>query len=220
MTDKTIRDIARYCEAHTSPPHALLQELERETHLKTIAPQMLSGHLQGQLLRLLSRLLQPALVVEIGTFTGYSAICLAQGLAPGGVLHTIDIDPEFGYLARKYISLAGFENRIRMHLGRAQEIIPTLEGVFDLVFIDAGKQDYAEFYDLVIDRVRPGGLILADNVLWSGKVLNPKPGDDAAYLHAFNEKVHADPRVENLMLPVRDGLMIVSKSEVRSPKSE
>ena len=200
-----------YCQSHTSPLAPLLHELERETHLKTLAPQMLSGPLQGQLLRFFSLLLQPSTILEIGTFTGYSALCLAEGLQPGGVLHTIEADPELEYLIRKYVGKARMEERIRLHIGRAEEVIPALEGNFDLVFIDAGKQEYGNFYDLIIDRVRPGGLILADNVLWSGKVLDPGNDADALALCAFNDRVQADGRVENLMLPVRDGLLVMRR---------
>ncbi len=203
--------LEQYCQSHTSPLSPLLHELERETHLKTLAPQMLSGPLQGQLLRFLSLLLQPAAILEIGTFTGYSALCLAEGLQAGGVLHTIEANPELEYLIRKYVARAGMEECIQLHIGRAEDIIPSLEGNFDLVFIDAGKQEYGLFYDLLIDRVRPGGLILADNVLWSGKVLDPGNDADAQALHAFNERVQADGRVENLMLPVRDGLLVMRR---------
>jgi len=203
--------LERYCEAHTSPLSPLLKELERETYLKTLAPQMLSGPLQGQLLRFLSLLLQPAAILEIGTFTGYSALCLVEGLRPGGILHTIEANPELEYLIRKFLSKAGMEEKILLHIGKAEEVIPALTENFDLVFIDAGKQDYGLFYDLIIDRVRPGGLLLADNVLWSGKVLNPGNDADALALHAFNDRVQADDRVENLMLPVRDGLLVMRK---------
>ena len=159
-----------YCEAHTTAQPAILHQLERETHLKTLAPQMLSGHLQGQFLAMLSKICRPRAILEIGAFTGYSAICLAQGLEEGGVLHTIEANPELEYLIRKYIALAGLEGSIRLHIGDAPEIIPGLKGPFDLVFIDANKQEYALYYDLVIDKVQSGGLIIADNVLWSGIV--------------------------------------------------
>ena len=203
-----------YCEAHTTAQPAILHQLERETHLKTLAPQMLSGHLQGQFLAMLSKIQQPKTVLEIGTFTGYSAICLAQGLKEGGVLHTIEANPELEYLIRKYIALAGLEGSIRLHIGDAPEIIPGLKGPFDLVFIDANKQEYALYYDLVIDKVQSGGLIIADNVLWSGKVLSSAERErdqDAGLIHQFNEKVQMDERVENVMLTLRDGLLIARK---------
>ncbi len=208
-----IRQLTAYAERHTAPLSPLLEELERETHLKTLSPQMLSGRLQGQLLRLFSRLLQPRRILEIGTFTGFSALCLAEGLAPGGELHTIEVNPELEYLIRRYIGRAGWEDRIRLHIGPAEKIIPDLEGPFDLVFIDAAKQEYALFYELVVDRVRPGGLLLADNVLWSGKVLDPAGDLDAQSLDAFNEEVQRDPRVENLLLPLRDGLMVMRRRD-------
>ncbi len=210
--DRLLQNLHRYCEQHTQPPSPVLYELERETHLKTLAPQMMSGRLQGQLLRLLSRLQRPQRILEIGTFTGYATICLAEGLQTKGVLHTIEANPELEYLIRKYLRKAKLEARVHLHIGRAEIIIPNLEGRFDFVFIDAGKQDYQRHYDLVIDRLRPGGLLLADNVLWSGKVIDPHNQDqDAETLKAFNDKIAADARVETLMLPLRDGLLIARK---------
>ena len=208
-----LNKINQYCEAHTSPQPPLLHQLERETHLKTLAPQMLSGHLQGQFLGMLSKIQQPRAILEIGAFTGYAAICLAQGLPEGGTLHTIEANPELEYLIRKYISLAGLDEKIHLHIGDAREVIPALPGPFDLVFIDAGKQDYGHYYDLVIDKVSNGGLIIADNVLWSGKVVSGEreQDQDAAAIHQFNEKVQRDDRVENIMLPLRDGLLIARK---------
>lgn len=205
------QNILQYCEIHTTPASAVLQDLERETHLRTLAPQMLAGHLQGQLLRMLSLMIRPRQVLEIGTFTGYSAICLAEGLAEGGVLHTIEANPELEHIIRKYVAAAGMEERIRLHMGDALEIVPTLEGPFDLVWIDAGKQDYLYYYDLVFDKVAPGGYILADNVLWSGKVASEDRDPDTLALDRFNKKVHADPRVENVILPVRDGILVARR---------
>lgn len=205
--------LSHYCEAHTSPQPPLLHQLERETHLKTLAPQMLSGHLQGRFLSLLSKMQRPATIVEVGSFTGYGTLCLAEGLAEGGVLHAIEANPELEYIIRKYISWAKLEGRAHLHIGEAQRIIPKLDGPFDMVFIDAGKQDYALFYNLVIDKMAAGGLIIADNVLWSGKVLPDKRGQDqdAGAIHRFNEMVQQDERVENIMLPLRDGLLIARK---------
>jgi caffeoyl-CoA O-methyltransferase len=201
-----------YCEAHTTALPDYMIALERETHLKTLAPQMLSGPIQGQLLKLISQMIRPVRVLEIGTFTGYSAICLAYGLADDGVLHTIEVNPELETIIRKYVGLAGFEHKIKLHMGDAAEIIPTLEGPFDLVWIDAGKMHYAMYYDLIIDKVSPGGYILADNVLWDGKVYAKNTKDkDGLALQAFNEKIHHDKRVENVILPVRDGIMIARK---------
>lgn len=203
--------VSAYCEAHTTTQSQVLYELERETHLKTLAPQMISGHLQGQFLSLISQLLQPQSILEIGTFTGYAAICLAQGLAEGGTLHTIEPNRELEQIIRKYIAKAGLVDKIQLHLGKAEDVVPTLDVMFDLVFIDAGKQQNAFFYDLVFDKVNPGGLILIDNVLWSGKVVTDAKDPDTNVIRAFNEKIHNDPRVDNLMLPIRDGLLIARK---------
>lgn len=200
-----------YCEAHTTPQSEILYELERETNLKTLAPQMISGHLQGQFLTLLSQLQRPKAILEIGTFTGYAAICLAQGLAEGGLLHTIEPNRELEHIIRKYIVKAGLQEKIQLYIARAEEIIPNLNIAFDLVFIDAGKQQNALFYDMILDKVNPGGLILIDNVLWSGKVVTSENDADTEVIRAFNDKVHNDPRVENLLLPIRDGLLIARK---------
>lgn len=207
-----------YCEEHSTPPSPILRELERETHLKTLAPQMLSGPIQGQFLRLLSLLMQPEKILEIGTFTGYAALCLAEGLPENGRLYTVEGNEEIAYITRKYIRKAGLEDKVELHIGDAKEWLPQLQETFDLVFIDAGKNDYALYYDLVIEKVRPGGLILADNVLWSGKVVAGEKDADTLAIQAFNEKILRDERVENLLLPLRDGLMIIRKREVRSRK--
>lgn len=211
MRTDFFRQLHDYCEAHSSAPPDYLLRLERETHLKTLAPQMLSGPLQGRFLALLSRLLQPQRILEIGSFTGYSALCLAEGLAPDGELHTIEANAELGYIIRKYVAESPFAGRIHLHIGQAQRVIPELSGDFDLVFMDAGKQDYPLYYDLIVDRIRPGGLLLADNVLWSGKVLTPGKDADAAILDAFNKQLSADERMESLILPLRDGLLVARK---------
>lgn len=202
-----------YLESHTSPESSLLQNLNRETHLKVLMPQMLSGHLQGRVLSLISRMIRPHCILEIGTFTGYSALCLAEGLSEGGILHTIDVNEEIREMARRYFREAGLENKIKMHTGPAQEIIPQLNDTPDLVFIDADKANYALYYDLVMDKLRPGAFILVDNVLWSGKVLHPDQYTDAKtrLMLDFNNQVHTDPRVENTILPLRDGLMVIIK---------
>ena len=176
-------------------------------------PMMISGHLQGRFLSMLSHLVKPRTIVEIGTFTGYSALCLAEGLAPGGMLHTIDIDPYLPEMVHRYIEKAGMLDRITMHHRPALEAIPTIPAPFDLVFIDADKQNYSNYFDAVIDKVRPGGLIIADNVLWSGKVLEPKEAQDGETrgLAAYAAKVMTDARVENVLLPLRDGLLISRK---------
>lgn len=209
--DFIAKEIVDYAEAHTTPESEALRELNRETHAKVLMPRMLSGHLQGRILSMLSYMLRPVRILEIGTYTGYSAICLSEGLADNGMLHTIDINEELVPLTKKYFTKAGCEEKIRMHTGDALKIIPTLSEVFDLVFIDADKKNYAAYFDLVIPKMRKGGLIIADNVLWSGKVLDV-PGRmdaDTKALAGFNAKVHADHRIENLLLPVRDGLMVM-----------
>ena len=207
------RRLNTYCETWSSPPNDLLRDLERETHLKTLAPQMMSGHLQGRILSLISRMKQPLRILEIGTFTGYATLCLAEGLPADGELITIEANAEMAYFIEKYKKLAGLEQQIRAISGRAEEVIPQLEETFDLVFIDAGKRDYHMHYDLIIDSVNPGGLILADNILWSGKVLKPETefDKDTRLLHAFNKKIHEDERVKNIILPIRDGLMLIEK---------
>jgi caffeoyl-CoA O-methyltransferase len=209
-----IHFIHQYCQQHTSPQSEALHELERETNLKTLAPQMLSGHVQGQVLQLISQLMGPRRILEVGTFTGYAAICLAQGLPAHGKLITIEANPELEYISKKYFQKTGLEDKIDAMVGDAKQIIPTLGDTFDLVFIDAGKQDYAHFYDLVFDKVSIGGLIIADNVLWSGKVLRPElieKDKDTKMIHAFNQKIQQDERVENVLLPLRDGLIIARK---------
>ncbi len=200
-----------YCEELSTPPGELLYRLERETHLKTLAPQMMSGQLQGQFLRMLSSWIRPRRILEIGTFTGYATLCLAEGLVKEGELHTIEANAELAYLISKYLDESGYKDQIHLHLGDAFTIIPELPEPFDLVFIDAGKRDYEAYFNLIIDRVAPGGCILADNVLWSGKVLDPEQDEDTSSLHAFNAMVQADDRVDNLILPLRDGLMLARK---------
>lgn len=205
--------IMEYAKAHTSVEPAVLKWISRETHLKVLNPRMLSGHLQGRLLSFLSKMKAPKHVLEIGTFTGYSAICLAEGLAEGGKVITIEENEELEPLIRNFFAEAGAEDKIELLIGDAREIIPKLNYHFDLVFIDADKEYYSEFYDLVFDKVRIGGLIIADNVLWNGKVVNPDSRDkSSASLIRFNDKIQNDSRVENILLPVRDGLMIIRKN--------
>lgn len=191
----------------------LLQRLSRDTYAKMLYPRMLSNHWQGLLLKLLSQMQKPKTILEIGTFTGYSAICLAQGLQDGGHLHTIEINPELEAIAKKYFAEAGVLNKITMYIGNAIALIPTIKGGFDLVFIDADKINYSNYFDMVIQRVVSGGYIIADNVLWSGKVLQPlQSGDkDTEAIIAFNQKIKDDPRVEQLIIPVRDGLTLMRK---------
>lgn len=209
--DRLFHELTTYCEEHTEPQSELLYRLERETYLKTLAPQMLTGHLQGRFLALLSRLIRPRHILEIGTFTGYGSLCLVEGLHPEGLLHTIEVNPELKYLQDKYFAEAGVQDRIVQHQGNARKIIPKIEGAFDLVLIDAGKMDNSHYFDLVVDRINPGGLLLTDNVLWSGKVLHHTGDKATRTIAAFNDKVAQDPRVKSLMLPLRDGLTILQK---------
>lgn len=203
-----------YCEAHTSEEDALLKKITRETQAKVLMPRMLSGHLQGKMLELFTKMLNPQTILEIGTYTGYSGICLARGLKPGGKLITLDINDELETMVRGFFEESGLANQIDYRLGNAREIIPTLDGPFDMVFIDADKFYYAEYYDLVIDKVSEGGIILADNVLWSGKILveeGKKIDKDTQALLDFNQKIQNDPRVENILLPIRDGVLMARK---------
>jgi predicted O-methyltransferase YrrM len=202
-------DIQRYCEAHTSPESPVLQALNRTTHARVLMPRMLSGHLQGQLLAMYSNMMQPRRILEIGTYTGYSAICLAQGLQEGGKLITIDKNEELEDMMRDAWQSAGLQDKIELHLGNALDILPHLEGPFDMVFIDADKKNYLKYYHMVVPKMRLGGLIMADNVLWSGKIVNPDARDtDTRALREFNDFVMNDERVETLLLPVRDGIMM------------
>ncbi|MFZ5971480.1 MAG: O-methyltransferase [Bacteroidota bacterium] len=203
--------LQRYAEQHTTAHTALLAKIERDTHAQVLKPRMLSGHLQGRLLALISHMVKPKTILEIGTYTGYSALCLAEGLREGGKLITIDKNEELETRVRGYFREAGLQDRIVYTLGDARQVIPQLQESFDLVFIDADKENYSTYYDLVIDRVPTGGLILADNVLWSGKILDEKTDKDTRALQAFNDKVHADERVENVLLPVRDGILMIRK---------
>jgi caffeoyl-CoA O-methyltransferase len=206
-------DLNEYVEAHTSIEPEVLQKLNRETHSKVSMPRMLSGHLQGRILSMLSHMIKPKQVLEIGTYTGYSAICFAEGMQQGGILHTIDINDELEEMVKRYIKMAGMENKVKLYIGDALKIIPTINETFDLVFIDADKINYSKYYDLVFDKVRPGGVILADNVLWSGKVLDDKSkmDKDTMAIVEFNAKVHNDNRVGHVLLPVRDGVMVMRK---------
>ncbi len=202
-------DLQRYAEQHTSPESDLLKKINRDTHAHVLMPRMLSGHLQGRVLSMISYMIKPQRILEIGTYTGYSALCLAEGLSPGGKLITIDINEELEKKVRDHF--AQWQDKIEYKIGNALDIMPTLNEIFDLVFIDADKSNYSKYFDLVIDKVRPGGFILADNVLWSGKVLNKNPDNDTKSIIAFNQKIQHDSRVENVLLPIRDGIMMIRK---------
>lgn len=206
-------EVIKYIENHTSPEPEILSRIDRETHLKVMRPRMLSGHLQGRLLSLLSKLRQPRYALEIGAFTGYSAICLAEGLAEDGKLITIEKNDELEPMIREFIQEAEAEQKIELMIGDAKDIIPQLNLSFDLVFIDADKEFYARYYEMIVDKVSTGGLIIADNALWDGKVAGKASlkDKDTAELIAFNQMVQEDPRVENILLPFRDGLMIIRK---------
>jgi predicted O-methyltransferase YrrM len=210
LLSKSLND---YAEKFSTPETEVLAKLNRETNVKVDMPVMLSGHLQGEILRMISCMIRPKRILEVGTYTGYSAICLAAGLQNEGHLHTIDINEELEDMAFRYFCAAGLDKKITQHIGKAAEIIPTLEEEFDLVFIDADKQNYHLYYDLVFDKMPVGGFILADNVLYDGEVILPgeEQSKNARAIHAFNEKVHSDHRVEHVLLPVRDGIMIVRK---------
>jgi len=200
-----------YSELHSSPESEILKNLNRETHANVLMPRMLSGHLQGRMLSMISCMIQPLSILEIGTYTGYSALCLAEGLKDNGLIHTIDINDELTPMVRKYVSLAGLDSKFRIYTGNALDIIPTLNGPFDLVFIDADKINYTNYFDLVFDKVNKGGYILADNVLWSGKIIAPlsEMDKDTLALHQFNERIAHDNRLEKVLLPVRDGVMVM-----------
>lgn len=206
-------NISSYSEKHTSQESELLYELNRQTHIRTTRSRMLSGHIQGRFLSMISKLVRPNLILEIGTFTGYSALCLAEGLSKNGKLVTIDNNPETNAMARSYFERSQFSNQIELKEGNAQEIIKDLDGPFDIVFIDADKENYSLYFDLVIDKMSTGGIIIADNVLWSGKVVeaSAKKDKDTEALQAYNEKIQSDNRVENILLPIRDGLMVARK---------
>ena len=206
------KEISAYAEKYTHVFQSnLLEDLEEQTRQKMELPQMLSGFLQGQFLSFFSRMVKPNCILEIGTFTGYSAICLAEGLAEDGILHTIDINEDLKELTEEFIGKASLQDKVNFHVGNALEIIPTLDQSLDLVFIDADKTNYSNYFDLVIPKMPIGSYIVADNVLWSGEVMAENQDEDAKALHAFNQKVHHDPRVKNLLLPIRDGLMLLEK---------
>lgn len=205
------KELQQYAEKHTTEESALLKKINRDTHALVMKPRMLSGQLQGRVLSMISCMARPRVILEIGTYTGYSAICLAEGLQDGGKLVTIDINEELRDRVEGYFRDAGLKDRIDYRTGDATVIIPQLKERFDLVFIDADKENYARYFDLVIDRVNLNGLILADNVLWSGKVLQATPDKDTRAIVDFNAKVQADNRVENVLLPIRDGIMLMRK---------
>ncbi|MEB2785486.1 O-methyltransferase [Algoriphagus persicinus] len=203
-----------YCEDHSSEEDYLLKKITRETQAKVMMPRMISGHLQGKMLELFTKMQRPKTILEIGTYTGYSGICMARGLGKDGKLITLDINDELETMVRGFFEESGLADQIEYKLGNALEIIPTLPGPFDMAFIDADKSNYSNYYDLIIDKMNPGGIILADNVLWSGKILvekGKKIDKDTQAILDFNTMIQNDPRVENALLPIRDGVMIARK---------
>lgn len=208
-----VEEIEEYSAAHTEDENALLKSLNRETHAHVLSPRMLSGHMQGRFLSMISRMIRPDRILEIGTYTGYSGICLCEGLNPGGKLITIDVNEELESFTRRYFDQTPYKDQIDYRIGNALDIIPTLTDMFDIVFIDADKINYSAYFNLCLDKTRTGGFLIADNVLWSGKVVQQlkKIDKDTQALLDFNRMVHEDPRVSNMLLPIRDGLMILQK---------
>ena len=207
-------NILNYSISKSEKESKLLNDLYRETYLKVLNPRMISGHYQGRILSLISKIISPKKILEIGTYTGYSAICLCEGMDKDGILHTIDNNKELVKIQNKYFKKANLTNKIVQHSGDAKNIIPTIEEEFDIVFIDADKESYPEYYDLIINKVRSGGIIIADNILWSGKILEKVEKDDQATksIIEFNNKIIEDDRVKNIILPIRDGLNIIRKN--------
>ena len=203
-------ELEKYAADHSQDEPALLASLTRETHVKILQPRMLSGHFQGRVLSMISKLVRPKTVLEIGTYTGYATLCLAEGLAENGIIHTIDIKEELQDFQRKYFDESPWAWQIKQHLGSALDVIPQLDTTFDLVFIDADKENYINYFHMVVPLMNKGGVILSDNVLWSGKVLEPvKPNDKSTkILLEYNELLKNDPRVETVLLPIRDGLTV------------
>lgn len=212
--DFTLQILQDYAEKYTEAPSALLTQIHQDTYRNVPLPNMLAGHLQGRVLATFSHMLRPSQILEVGTYTGYSALCLAEGLQEGGMLHTIDKNKSLEATVRSYFTQAGMAHRIKYYIGQAANIIPTIDAIFDLVFIDADKKHYRRYYDLVLDSVRPGGIIVIDNVLWGGRVL---PTDTRSMdsrtqrMIDFTTYVHRDTRVASLLLPIRDGLLVARK---------
>lgn len=209
------KELDDYVEKHTSKESELLYQLNRETHLKVLNPRMLSGAFQGRFLSMVAKMIQPERILELGTYTGYSAFCFLEGLKAGGKITTIDVNVELEEMVRNFITKFDADKQIEYILGNAVDVIPTLKDQFDLVFIDADKENYCSYYDLIFDLVKPGGYILADNVLWSGKVVGDydQVDKDTRILMEYNRKVTEDPRVETILLPLRDGLMLTRKKD-------
>ncbi len=199
--------LLQYCEPETD----LYKHIDRQTHLKVLMPRMLSGHYQGRVLSMISKIMGPQKILEIGTFTGYATLCLAEGLRDDGEIITLDINEELQEMVQGYFDQSPYKDKIKYLIGDAQESLKDIKDTFDLVFIDADKKNNATYYDLIFEQVRPGGLIIVDNVLWSGKIVSKAQDKDTKNINDFNDKVNHDPRVEKLILPVRDGLFIIRK---------
>ncbi len=214
MSDIVNNKIEDYIRKNSSKEPEILKDLNKETYLKVLNPRMLSGHIQGRFLSIITKLIKPKKILEIGTYTGYSAICMAEGLIENGIIHTIDINEELVSIQNKYFAKSKCNNSIIQHVGDARNIIKSINEKFDLVFLDADKENYIEYYELVIEKVRKGGLIIADNVLWTGKVVEPEKDDDelTQCLIDFNKMINEDDRVENIILPLRDGLNVILKN--------
>ena len=211
MTDS--EQIEQYILSHIDEESDALKKLDRDAHVKLLRPRMLSGHLQGRILKMICRLVQPGFILEIGTYTGYAALCMAEGAPENAVIHTIEINDELEDFIRDHLRNSGYEDKIHLHIGDAMDIVPGLDCMFDLVFIDANKRDYCAYYNLIFEKVRPGGLILADNTLWDGKVLTTPSNTDrqTTGIQDFNDMIMEDDRVEKVILPVRDGLTMIWK---------
>ena len=207
------QDVENYILSHIDEETELLRQLNRDAHVNLLKPRMLSGHLQGRMLKMFCRMLQPKYILEIGTYTAYATLCLAEGVGEDAEIHTIEVNDELEDFIMKHLHKSKLKDRIHLYIGDAIQIIPAIDRVFDLVFIDANKRHYVEYYDLIFDKVRPGGLIIADNTLWDGHVLEtPKPSDKQTVgIQKFNDMIAKDKRVEKVILPVRDGLTLIWK---------
>ncbi|WP_455498065.1 O-methyltransferase [Coprobacter sp.] len=204
--------LEQYILNHIDEEGEFLKKLNRDTHVNILRPRMLSGHLQGRILKMICRMIRPNRILELGTFTGYSALCMVESLPTDGELHTIEVDDEIEDFTRSYLEQSPYKDRIYLHIGDAMKIVPTFNKTFDLVFIDADKRHYCEYYDLVFDKIRPGGFILADNTLWDGKVTDTEARDGQTVgIRKFNDMVAADTRVEKVIVPLRDGLTLIWK---------
>ena len=203
--------LQQYLDDHSMEESDLLKALDRETHQKVLQPRMLSGSYQGRLLALLAKMIEPKKILEVGTYTGYATLCMAEGLATGGSIDTIDYNEELSYIQRRYFDQSPYRSQIVQHLGEAKDVIKTLTGPYDLVFLDADKENYPQYFDLIIDKLETGGVILSDNVLWSGKVLEKASDEATSALQEYNHKINTDARVETIILPIRDGLTITRK---------